>query len=113
MYAHQVSFMSLYLLKQIAYSEYCENVMGPHESFDLWDQPRSQTVPQFKFCSTIMELELLIACFVQSMQEGDFTLYVQACDELCGWFHALDHTNYGRWLSIHVRDMIPASRETP
>ncbi|KAL8592273.1 hypothetical protein ACOMHN_036907 [Nucella lapillus] len=47
-YAHQVSLMSLHLLKQTAYSEYCQNVMGPPESFDMWNQ-RSQTLPQFKF----------------------------------------------------------------
>ena len=69
----------------------------------------SQTVPQFKFWSTIIELELLMARFVWSLREGDFALYVQACDELCGWFHALDHANYARWLPVHGR----ASRETP
>lgn len=47
-YAHQVSLVSLCLLKQTAYSEYCENVMGPHPSHSMWDR-RSQTVPQFKF----------------------------------------------------------------
>ena len=30
-YAHKVSPMSLYLLKQAAYSEYCQNILGPPE----------------------------------------------------------------------------------
>ena len=72
-YAHQVSLMSLYLLKQTAYSEYCENVMGPPESFDMWDK-RSKTLNQFKYWSTIMELELLMTRFVRSLREGS-TLY--------------------------------------
>ena len=44
--------------------------------------------------STIMELELLMCRFIRSLREGDFPLYVQVCDELCAWFHVMDHTNY-------------------
>ena len=47
-YAHQVSLVSLYMLMQNAYVEYCNNIMGPHESYSRWNQ-RSPTVPQFKF----------------------------------------------------------------
>ena len=112
-YAHQVSLMSLYQLKHSTYSEYCDNLMGPPESFDLWNQCHSQTVSQFKFWSTIMELDLLMARFVWSVQEGDFTLYVQACDELCGLFHALIHRNYAHWLLIHVRDMVQLAKKHP
>ncbi|KAL8558995.1 hypothetical protein ACOMHN_039751 [Nucella lapillus] len=111
-YAHQVSLMSLHLLKQTAYSEYCQNVMGPPESFDMWNQ-RSQTLPQFKFWSTIIELELLTSRFVRSLRDGDFALYVQTCDEICGWFHAMDHTNYARWLPIHVRDIVELAEKHP
>ncbi len=32
-------------------------------------------------------------------------MYLQVCDELCAWFHVMDHTNYARWLPVHVRDM--------
>jgi hypothetical protein len=35
-YAHQVSLISLSLLKHTAYSEYCESVLGPPESFEMW-----------------------------------------------------------------------------
>ena len=63
-------------------------------------------LPQFKFWSMIIELELLMTRFGRSLREGDFPLYVQSCDELCSWFHALDHTNYARWLRVHVLDMV-------
>ena len=72
-YAHQVSLVSLYMLKQNAYVEYCNSVMGPHESYSMWNQ-RSQTVPHFKFWSMIIELELLMTRFVQSLREGGFPL---------------------------------------
>ena len=109
-YAHQVSLVSLYMLKQNAYVEYCNNVMGPPESYSMCNQ-RSQTVPQFKFWSMIIELELLMTRFVRSLREGDFPLYVQSCDELCRWFHALDHTNYARWLPMHVCDMVQLAQQ--
>ena len=44
---------------------------------------------------------------------GDFPLYVQVCDELCSWFHVMDHTNYARWLPVHVRDMVQLSQKHP
>ena len=51
--------------------------------------------------------------FVRSLREGDFLLYVQVCDELCPWFHVMDHTNYARWVPIHVRDMVQLSEKHP
>ena len=44
--------------------------------------------------------------FVRSIREGNFHLYVQSLRNLLKWFFALDHTNYARWLTIHVFDLI-------
>ena len=38
---------------------------------------------------------------------------MQACDELCGWFHALIHRNYAHWLLIHVWDMVQLAKKHP
>ena len=51
----------------------------------MWNE-RSQTVPQFKLLSKIIELELLMTRFVRSLREGDFPLYA-------------------RWLPVHVEFM--------
>ena len=67
-YARQVSLVSLYMLKQNAYVEYCNNVMGPPESYSMWNE-RSQTVPQFKFWSMIIELELLMTRCVRPCEK--------------------------------------------
>jgi len=64
---------------------------------------QSADIHMFKYWSLVIELELLMCCFVWSLHEGDFLLYVQVCDQLCAWFFALDHTNYARLLLIHVR----------
>ena len=89
-YAHLVSVMSLHLLKHKAYSAYCSGVDGAPESQEVWEQLSRTDNPQFKYWSTIMELELLMCRFIRSLREGDFPLYVQVCDELCAWFHVID-----------------------
>ena len=112
-YAHQVSLVSLKYLKHLAYTQYCSCVLGPPESFDMWDRRTCVEVPQFRYWSTIIDLELLLCRFVRSLREGHFALYVQVCDELCSWFHVMDHTNYARWLPVHVRDMVQLSEKHP
>ena len=107
-YAHQVSLMSYICSSSLPKL----NVMGSPESFVMWDE-HSQSVPQFKFWSTVIDLELLMARFVRSLREGNFRLYVQSCDGLYGWFHALDHTNYARWLPVHVRDAVELPKKHP
>ena len=79
----------------------------------MWEQLSSTENPQFKYWPTITELELLMCRFIRSLREGHFPLYVQVCDELCTWFRVIDHTNYARWLSVHVRDMFQLSETHP
>ena len=93
--------------KLFAFAEYCNDVMGPPESYSMWNQ-RSQTVPQLKFWSMIIELELHMARFVRSLREGGFPLYVQSSDELCSWLHwTIRTTRAGSvcmsvtWSSLH------------
>lgn len=51
--------------------------------------------------------------FVRPLHEGDFILYVQSCDELHSWSHAVDHTNYAHWLSVHVQDLASLAQKHP
>ena len=46
-------------------------------------------------------------------QQGDFDLYVQVIDELCGWLFIFDQTHYSRWLPIHVKDMVELEKKHP
>ena len=59
-----------------------------------------------QYWNKIIELELLMCRFVRSLREEDFDLYEQVLDELCPWFFAFDHTNYARWLPIHIKDLV-------
>lgn len=105
-YAHQVSLMSLHFLKNKAYSAYCSEIHGPPQTQENWDELKKTESPQLKYWSTIMELEMLMCRFIRSLRERDFHLYVEVCDEVCPWFHVMDHTNYARWLPVHVWDMV-------
>ena len=40
-------------------------------------------------------------------------MYFDALTELVPWFHALDHTNYARWIPVHLRDMAELSTKHP
>ena len=40
-------------------------------------------------------------------------MYLDALTELVPWFHALDHTNYARWLPVHLKDMAELSKKHP
>jgi len=110
-----VSLVSLYLLQLRSYTVYCSSVHGLPESQEMWIQRCRSDNPMFMFWAAIMDLELLVCRFIRSLREGDFPLYVQVCDELCSWFHVMDHTNYARWLPVpvHVRDMVQLSQKHP
>ena len=58
------------------------------------------------YWSLVINLEIEILVFVCSIREGNFHLYVQSLRNLLEWFLALDHTNYARWLTIHVFNLI-------
>ncbi len=51
--------------------------------------------------------------FVHSISLGDFQLYVQSLTKLIPWFFFLDHFNYSRWISVHLRDVVALSHLHP
>ena len=40
-------------------------------------------------------------------------MYLDALTELVPWFFALDHTNYARWIPVHLRDMAELANKHP
>ena len=42
---------------------------------------------------------------MRAKREGDFKLYIDALTKIVPWFFALDHTNYARWIPLHLRDV--------
>ena len=58
------------------------------------------------YWSLVINLQIEILVFVRSIREVNFLLYVRILRNLLKCFFALDHTNYARWLTIHVFDLI-------
>ena len=100
--AHQVTLAALYILKHRAYSNYCQQDEMLLE-FKEWSAMREIASTLFKYWTIVMELSILV--FVRSLRQRSFAMYLDALTELVPWFHALDHTNYARWIPIHLRDM--------
>ena len=44
--------------------------------------------------------------YICALREGDFLLHIQVSDKLVEWFHAFDHMNYARWMSVYLKDMV-------
>ena len=40
-------------------------------------------------------------------------MYLDALTELAGWFHALDHINYARWILVHLKDTAELAERHP
>ena len=109
----QATAAALYTLLQKAYSSYVEEHNDHAGNFDEWSQLKEDENPQFKFWSLKLGIQLSFLvcryhflCVVRSLREGDFHLYIQVLQKIAPLMFALDHPNYGRWLPVHIRDMM-------
>ncbi len=104
--AHQVT--------ACVHQEYVISTEPGIEAMSLEDWCNQQSsLPMFKFWFTVLQLELTVLLFVRSIRTGNFKLYVQSLTKLVPWFFSLDHFNYSRWISVHLRDMITLSHLHP
>ena len=58
----------------------------------------------FWFEDFILKLEVLVLVFFRSHREKNIDLYTEALDKHMFLFFGLDHPNYIRWGSVHIRD---------
>ena len=49
-------------------------------------------------------MELCVFQFIRAIREGNFPLYKKSLVSLVPWMFSLDHINYARWMSVHIRD---------
>ncbi len=114
-HAHQVTAAALYILLHKAYTEYCSSQEDSDglQSLESWSENRADASPQFHFWFTILQLQLQVLIFVRSLREADFKLYTESLGQIVSWFFALNHTNYARWIPIHLRDMVTLAEKHP
>ena len=63
------------------------------------------TSPTFMFWDLILRYQTLIHIFIRAHRQKNFPLYMNVLEELTPLFFVLDHVNYARWVSVHIRDM--------
>ena len=51
--------------------------------------------------------------FVHSLQVASFTIYLDTQIKHIPWFFTLDHTNYARWVPVHLKDMAELPNRHP
>ena len=110
-YVHQVFLLAGSILK----NETFEGLQASDSvcQKDEWDASMRNESRQFAYWSLVLDLEMLHCRFVRSLREGDFDLYVQVIDALCGWLFIFDQTHYSRWLPVHVKDMAQLQHRHP
>ena len=113
--AHQVTSNTLHILRQEGYTKYVNELEEGRNQISLeeWCKRRGDASPQFKFWSIILQLELEVLIYVRSIRDATFLLYVDSLTKIVPWFFALDHTNYARWIPIHLRDTVSLDIKHP
>ncbi|XP_052129864.1 uncharacterized protein LOC127751028 [Frankliniella occidentalis] len=86
---------------------------GDFVPFESWRDDKRKAVPHFAYWHTFLILQLTMLQFVRSIRSADFACYVETLDLIMPWFFALDHLNYARWGSVHVRDMANIAQTHP
>ena len=74
-------------------------------SFTKWEDAMRQRSPTFLFWDLIIKYETLVLILVRAHRERDVSLFVTVLEQLAPLFFVLDHTNYARWVPVHIRDM--------
>ena len=50
----------------------------------------------------VIELQLNLFLFIQSIREENFDLFVRVVDTMLSWAFALDYINYAPWVSVFI-----------
>lgn len=110
-YAHEVTLTAVHILLRKAYHNDESKVQS--EAFDEWIKRKRDSIPQFQFWITTMELEALLLLFVKSIRESNFEDFITILEKMCPWYFLMDHVNYARWLPIFIRDLKLLSSKHP
>jgi len=107
-----VTAATLFTLQQNHCTDQLDDARNEQLKFADWCQQKAETC-RFLYWATVLQLELKVLVYVCSLHQASFTTYVDALRELAVWFHALDHTNYGRWIPVHLRAMVELPTTRP
>ena len=101
--AHQVTILALFILRKKAWEDFRE--ISSTCTFLEWVTLMKEKSATFYFWDMIFKLEQTVLLFIRAHREKKFTLYIQTVKEMMPYFFSLDHVNYARWFSVHIRDL--------
>jgi hypothetical protein len=58
-------------------------------------------------------VQLSVLMLVRSIRLANFEMHTESLSNLVPWFFALNHQNYARWASVHLRDMCMLTESHP
>ena len=113
-WAHQVTAAALFILLHSSYDEYQKNTPdGEQLHFDEWCNEMASEHPQFDYRFKVWKLELPFLQFLRSQRQQNFVPNVESLGKIIPWMFALDHYNYARWMTVHVRDLLTLEVNSP
>jgi hypothetical protein len=77
------------------------NRWSVHSSMEGWHASEKSN----HYWDLIRWYETRIPIFIRAHRQGQSSLYVEVMGQLVPMCFAIDHANYARWLSVHIRDM--------
>ena len=86
---------------------------GTMPTFEEWCTQRAEESMHSNCWLKTLSLELLLLRYIRSIREANFQLYMESLTQIMPWMFAFDHTNYSRWLSVHIRDMMTLGEKHP
>ena len=107
-YAHQITLSALEILLKRTY-----NGEESTQPFQEWKRNKEDKSPQFNFWSLIRSMDMLLQGFVRSLGSKNFKLFIESFEEMLPFSFTLDHLNYVRWLSVHLKDLKSLSSTNP
>ena len=108
---------SLLLHSTSCSTEHLRKGRTKNETFEDWYKKHREQ-PKFPYWSCVLELELSILQFTQSIRTAYFNQFIQTLTKLlpccCCCCFAIDDITYARWLSEYLCDMcLPISVSSP
>lgn len=83
------------------------------EKFKEFILKRCQESQTFRYWNNVLILIDLMHDLIRADRMGDWELHLATIKKLLPVFHAMDRTNYSRWCSVYLEDMLSLQEQAP
>ena len=75
-------------------------------SYNKWKEEISKISVNAQYWFIAIELQTLLFTFIKSLRTSDFSVFLSCLRDILPWFFASDHTQYSRWKSVFLQDLL-------